>query len=380
MWYMTEERTLLQKIMREFVQNEIKPFVPKMETEDAYPTEILKKLGKMGVLGFSAPEEYGGVGVDWINLGIAVEEISKESNMLGMLTSLNSAWIPSSLIADCTAEQIEKYVKPALRGDIILGGYNTESCGAADFPEFETKAVPDGDGWVISGSKVLGTSNGECDAFFVVTRTAELDFATGNGLTLFILPSDTPGVKFGRNEHKLGWHGSSTGTLYLDNVHVTKDNLLGTFNGGAFCKQPYEQTQGLGMYGAMSLGSMESVWNRTRKFLSERIQCGKSLWDTHQHIRITMAQMWMEIENFRSAVYSVLQDRNDGADVTCRAVAVKTAGAKLLESVSSQCITLHGGTGTVFETDIERFYRDAPMTTVGCGSIMALADDISKRI
>jgi len=220
-----------------------------------------------------------------------------------MLTSLNSAWIPSALIPDCTPEQIEKYVKLALRGEIILGGYNTEACGAADFPELETKAVPDGDGWVISGTKVLGTSNGECDAFFVVTRTAEFDFATGNGLTLFIHPSDTPGVKFGNNGHKLGWHSSSTGTLYLDNVHVTKENLLGTFNGGAFCKQPYEQMLGLSMY-----------------------------------------------------------------------------GAKLLEFVSSQCIILHGGTGTVHETDIERFYRDAPMTTVGCGSIMALVDDVSKRI
>lgn len=93
-----------------------------------------------------------------------------------------------------------------------------------------------------------------------------------------------------------------------------------------------------------------------------------------------MAQMWMEIENYRSAVYSVLQDRNNGEDVICRSIAVKTAGAKLLEFVSSQCIILHGGTGTVHETDIERFYRDAPMTTVGCGSIMALVDDVSKRI
>lgn len=380
MWYMTEEREMLQKMMQEFVKNDVKPFVHKMETEDTHPTEILKKLGQMGVLGLTADEKFGGVGVDWVSFGIALEEISKESNVLGLLTALASDWIPTALSLDCTEEQIEKYVKPALRGEILLGGYCTEPCGLTNFPEYETKAVLDGDEWVLNGTKILGTNNGVADAFFVVCRTDNYDPATATGVSMFILPADTPGVKFGHNEHKLGWKGSATGTLYLDNVRLPKDSLVGKLNYAAHSNYFRDQTQGLCEYGPMSLGSAESVWMRTRKFLSERIQNGKSLWDAHQHIRITMAEMWMEIENYRCAVYSVLENRNRGEDVFNHAVALKTAGAKLLESVASKCITLHGGTGTVFETDIERFYRDAPMNTVGCGSIMTFADQISYTI
>lgn len=382
MWYMTEERKMIKKIMEEFVENEVMPFVPEMEKNETYPREIFRKLGQMGILGLTADTKYGGQGVDWVSFGVALEEISKASGVLSLLTCLNSDWIPAAIAPDCTPEQIEKYIKPALAGEKILAGYCTEPCGIFNFPEYQTVAVPDGDdAWIINGTKVLGTNNGVSDAMFVMTRTAEVDPMTMSGMTMFMFESDREGVKFGRNEHKLGWHGSNTGTLYLDNVRVTKADLIGQFNGAAGSMYFKGQTDGLGDYGIMALGECEKIWNQTRKFLSERIQCGRSLWDTHQHIRITMAELWMQIENLRGACYSFLEDRNRGdEDVFGRGVALKTEAVRLLRELTAECIILHGGTGTVIETDIERYYRDSPMISVGCGSIMTLADQLTYRI
>lgn len=381
MWYMTEERQMLQKMMEEFVQNEIVPFIPEMEKNDTYPREIFRKLGQMGILGLCSDPEYGGQGRDFVSFGIALEEISKASNVMGLLTCLNADWIAGSIAPDCTPEQVEKYIKPAIAGEKILAGYCTEPCGIFNFPEYQTVAVPDGeDAWIVNGTKVLGTNNGVCDAFFFVCRTGEVDPMTMQGATMFMIEADREGVKFGRNEHKLGWHGSNTGTLYLDNVRVTKADLVGQLDGAVFSQYFKGQTDGLGDYGIMGLGSCEKVWNQTRKFLGERIQQGKSLWDTHQHIRITMAEMWMQIENLRSASYAVLEGRNAGEDVFGRGVALKTEAVRLLREVTAKCIILHGGTGTVVETDIERYYRDSPMISVGCGSIMTLADQLTYRI
>ena len=385
MWYMTEERKMLQKTMEQFVNDEVRPFIPKMEEEGAHPKEIISKLGQLGILGLTTEPEYGGMGTDWISYGVALEEISKASNTLGLLTALASDWIPAALAADCSPEQVEKYIKPAIRGEILLGGYCTEPCGLFNFAEYKTTAVADGDDFILNGMKILGTNNGVADAFFVVCKTSDFDPATWKGVTMFIMPADTPGIKFGKNENKIGWHGSHSGTLYLDNVRLPKSAMVGAYDMAAALRYFTAQVEGLCSYGIMSLGSAEAVWQKTRKFLGERMQHGVSLWDAHQVIRTDMAELWMEIENYRYAVYGVLEDRQrtGGAyseEVYNKSIALKGAGAHLLEKVASACITMHGGIGTVKETEIERYYRDAPMSTVGCGSIKILADQLADRL
>lgn len=381
MWYMTEERQMLQKMMQEFVENEVKPFVPKMEQDEEYPREIIRKLGEMGILGLSADVRDGGVGKDFVSFGIALEEISKESTALTLLVGLDSDFVPAMMGLDVTEEQRQKWVIPAIHGEKIIAGYVTEPCGFDNFAEFETVGVPDGEGgWIINGTKILGTNNGIADYVAVLVRTGEFDPLTLSGFSMFVIPSDTPGVKFGRNENKLGWHGSNTGTLYLDNVHVGEDCVYGKINEVNKTLYMQYQTQSLTLYGPMVLGACERVWQQTRKLLSERKQQGVSLWDKYQHIRCTMAQLWMKIENYRGAVYSTLEDRNRGENVLPRAIALKCEGVDLLTHIARQCITMNGGMGTVVETELERFYRDAPMMSVGCGSIMTFADTLSMMI
>ena len=378
MWYMNEEREMLKNMMSEFVANEVKPLVKDMEN-DIYPKEVFKKLGDLGFGGLCQEEKYGGMGVDWINFGIALEEIAKESNTLALLTSLNYDFTINAIKELCTPEQVERFIKPAIRGDIILGYWTTEPVGVFNMPEYETRAEKDGDEWVINGGKIFATNAGIADYAFISAKTSDFDPSTMQGLSWFLIPKDAEGFQVGRPEHKLGWKGTETCQVYFDNVRLSDEYRVGPV-GGIAPTMINNLSEGYSLYGVMTLGSATSVWERTREFLSERIQNGKSLWDAHQVVRNDMAKMWIEIENFRHSVYSVLENRTRGENVIMDSIALKVQGCKLLESVASQCIVLHGGTGSVIETDIERFYRDAKMCYLGCGSNNILTDFLTKYL
>ena len=298
---------------------------------------------------------------------------------MALLTALASDITIGTIEDVCTPEQVEMFIKPAIKGDILLGNWTTEPCGIFNMAEYETTAVLDGDEWVINGGKIFATNGGVCDYGFVMCKTGEFDPATMGGLTWFMVPTDAVGYEAGHDENKLGWKGSGTCQIYFDNVRVPKNHQIGPLNECAPILVA-KTILGYGLYGAWTLGSSEAVWQKTRQFLGQRMQGGKSLCDTHQVIRNEMAQMWMQIECFRGAVYQILEDRNRGEDVLLRGIALKTEGAKLMEHVAGECMRLHGGTGVVYETGIERYYRDAQMSHVGCGSTKTLTDYLSNFI
>lgn len=376
-WYMNEEREVLVKAFREFVEKEILPFVPKMEENEEYPKEILSEMGKLGMLGLCIDEEYGGAGADYVNYGLLIEEIAKESHTLGLLTFLATQLTIGMMHKECTPEQIERFVKPAINGDILLSILATEPGGAGNAPEYETRAVLDGDEWVINGGKILITNADVGDVHLALCVTAEeVDPVTMEGVSLIAIPADTPGFSVGHMESKLGWKGSHTGQIYLNDCRVPKSNLIGELN-KAWQWVNLALAPEFATYGPMNLGSMEAVFEKTLSFLKGRMQGGKSLWDAHQVARNDMAKMWISIDNYRGAVYSALENRNRGENIIPQAIALKVEGEQLLQHIASQCIELHGGTGTIYETGIERYYRDAKMGALGCASNKTLIDTLS---
>jgi butyryl-CoA dehydrogenase len=379
MWYITPERELLRKTVREFAQKEIRPFIPELEKE-AYPAEILKKLGRIGILGLCHDPGYGGSGVDYINWYLALEEIAKESHTVALLAVQTSDLCAHCAEGACTPAQVEKYIKPAVRGDIILGQWATEPSGMANVAEYETTAVRDGDGWVINGSKIFSTNAGACDYAMVICRTSDhADPVTLRGASMFIVSKDNPGLTIGHIEHKFGWHGSATGQTYFHNCLVSNDDLIGEVDECV----PYligRVNPGLGFYGALALGAAEAVYAKTRAYLAGRIQGGKSLWNAHQVVRNQMSEMWMQIEQLRCAVYGYAETRMRGMEVTGLAIALKIEGTKLAKAVCDKCMTLHGGLGTVRETGIERYYRDVKMADVACGSNLTLTDALTYSL
>lgn len=361
-WYMNEERVMLQNAIREFAQTRVRPHVDKMEKEEADAKELILEMGKLGFFALGKDEKYGGVGVDWIDVMILMEELAKESHTVGILALIQNILI-NEIMRGGTEEQIQKYAIPAMNGEILLGMACNEPTGAFFFDGYSTRAVKDGDDWVINGNKCLITQVDTADVFLVAALTADhVNMATGEGYATFIVPADDKGISIGHIEHKVGWHGSHTGTMYFENIRVSDDARIPTLS--------LAPSDGLGgMYGALDLGGAEKCLEKAIEILKGRVQDGGlSLWDAHEVIRNNCAELTVKISAFKNAIFGHAMNMNVGGHTFTDDFALKIEGAKLLEYVAGECMILAGGAGMVYETGIERYYRDVKLTEVGCGS------------
>lgn len=366
MWYMNEERALVAKTIRAFAEKEVRPFVAEMEEKSASPKELIGRLGKLGFLGLTISEELGGSGADFVNFGLMLEELGKVSNTFAFLVLLHSDVFSGFLSEVCNAAQREKYLKPALNGDLLLGAWITEPCGPNDPGGMQTRAEKIDGEWCINGSKIFATNADSADVAIVACAPAEKSVAIDSSTIRYLLvPTCVEGFSLGHVEHKVGWHGSGTGQVYFDHVRVPAENDLGHVK-DAFNHRMYHAYAG---YAAAMLGSMEGVLAQTVNYLKQRKEADTSLWNAHEVVRYEAAQLWAKIAIFRNAVFSAMESLNQGKDIVNLAIALKAEGEHLMEHVCSECMTLCGGVGLIRETGIERFYRDAKLNAIACGSV-----------
>lgn len=375
MWYMNEERELLQNAIREFAQTRVRPHVDKMEKEEADAKDLMKEMGGLGFFSFGKAEEYGGLGNDQIPVAILMEELAKESTTVGFLAMIHHVFL-QEMIKNCTEEQKQKYVVPAINGEIILGLAGNEACGSFFFDGYSTKAVRDGDTWVINGDKCFITEADVADVFLVTAKTADhVNMITGEGYDTFIVPADTEGFSVGHIENKLGWKGSRTGTVYFNDVRIPAENHI---------PNPLFMTPSLGLggwYAALDLGGAEACMEKTLNILKGRVQAGGlSLWDAHETIRHDMARLSSKVSVLRNAVYSHMLNFTMGTGSFTDDFALKIEGASVLREVASECMILAGGMGLIYETGLERYYRDVEMSEVGCGSNKTMLGVISMTL
>lgn len=379
MWYMNEEREQLQKMVRDFAETEVRPFVKEMEEQDAFPREIVRKAGELGLIALSFPEQIGGMGPKWVEMGIFLEEISKVSNCVGnTFASINAG--TALLLQMGNPELIQNYVIPTMMGQMIPASAQSEPCGGGRVQDFTCTAAIEGNELVINGGKIFCTNAGHADYYTVNCRTKAPYTAPFGSTCLILVPAGTPGLKVGHIENKVGWHGSSTGQLYFTDCRVPMSNLLATFDmdesmvtAGAFS---VSITMACGM-----LGGAEGVYEKALAYAKERKHGDKSLFDSYQAMRHIFAELKMEIEMLRSLVYGVLEDLDKGDyNVAERAITAKVKGARIFEHVASECIVLCGGNGTIVENDFERYYRDAKMNSIGGMSINYLTDVIASQL
>jgi butyryl-CoA dehydrogenase len=376
---MNEERELIKKIAADFTEQEVKPFIAEMEENHTYPRQLLRRMGELNFQGLIFPPEVGGIGPDWITAGIVAEEIAKESNLVSILLALNTAICAETIHKLGTPEQIDRWVRPAIKGDVNLALCLTEPNGIFNFSENQTKAVLDGDSWIVNGSKIFTTNAGNADCYIVECLTDEPDPATMYGVSYILVPADTPGFEAGHIENKVGWPGSSTGNTYFKNCKVPKENLLGPLH-TVFPIIYANLEDEFIMFGAACLGGAVGVFEKTLQFTKERIQLGKSLFDTNQSVRQKLAQMYTEIESVRGLVYMTLAMKDKGISTFKQSFMCKIKGAAVFESVSSQCVVLHGGLGAVIDTGIERYYRDAKVNFLAGGSNDTLVDGLGSLL
>lgn len=380
MWYINEERQQVIEEARVFAQTKVRPAVKEME-KGHYPLAELKALGEKGFLGLAMDETYGGANKDYISYGLMLEEIAKESHAFGLLAYLASQLTAGVVYGGCSEDQVETIIKPALKGEKLLSIVITEPTGAGNANEYDTVARLEDDEWVINGSKILITNADVADIHLVVAVTGENGFnpLTGEGISVIAVPADTEGFSVGHIERKLGWHGSHTGQIYFDNCRVPKENVIWEID-QAWMSFNAALAQEFAWYGPMNLGAMEAVYDKTNHYLHNRFQNGSSLWDNHESIRMEMASMWMSISNYRAAVYSALESRNKGQNISLEAISLKVKGEALLTEIAGNCMELQGGNGTMQSGDIERYYRDSKMGALGCGSNKTLTASLAMLI
>lgn len=379
MWYMTEERRQLQKMVHDFAEAEVRPFIKEMETREAFPHEIIKKAGELGLISLFFPEQVGGMGPKWVEMGIFLEEIGKVSNCAS--NAFSSLYAGCSLLLQLgNPELIQKVILPVMAGDMVVASVQSEPTGGCRIQDYTCTAAIEGGEVVINGGKIFCTNAGQSKYYTVNCKTKAPYAPPMGSTTLVLVPDDAPGFQVGHIENKLGWHGSCTGQLYFNNCRLPASNILASFDMDKSSMAAGAFSVSILMAAAM-LGSAEGVFEKTLAYAKERKHGDKSLFDSYQAMRHIFADLKMDIEQLRGLVFGVLDDLDHGNyDVTVPALAAKVKGAKLFERVASECIVLYGGNGTIVESDIERYYRDAKMNALGGMSIHHLTDIVANAL
>ncbi|RKQ17801.1 acyl-CoA dehydrogenase [Ureibacillus endophyticus] len=355
----SEEQVMVQNMVRQFAETEIAPFVEKME-EGEFPREILKKMGELGLMGMTTPESLGGAGMDFTSYIIAINEISKISATVGVILSVHTSVGTNPILYFGTEEQKQKYVPKLASGEYLGAFCLTEPEAGSDAGALKTRAVKKDDHYVLNGSKVFITNGGEADVYIVFASTSPEKGS--KGISAFIVEKNTPGLMIGKNEHKMGLHGSKTVQLTFENMKVPAENLLGTEDAGFKIALANLNAGRIGI-AAQALGIAEAALNAATKYAKERVQFGKPI-VANQGVGFKLADMATSVEAARLLVYRAADMQSRGIPITKEASMAKLFASRTAVEVSTEAVQIFGGYGYTKDYPVERYFRDAKVTEI----------------
>jgi alkylation response protein AidB-like acyl-CoA dehydrogenase len=371
-----EEQIMVREMTRTFVDKEIKPVASPMDRDGIYPSELVKKLGEMGMMGMFVPQEFGGSGMDFVTYVVAMEEISKAWASLGAIMSVNNSLLCAPLLRFGDTAQKKKYLPSLARGD-WLGCYAlTEPGSGSDAGSIQTRAKREGGDYVLNGNKVFTTSGSRADLAIVYAVT---DPAKGKkGISAFLVERRTPGFFVDKLEDKLGLRSSDTAALRFDDCRVPQENLLGV-EGEGF-KIALETLDG-GRIGiaAQALGIAQGCLEESVAHAKERKQFGRPIAD-FQAIQWMLADMATDIDAVRLLTYRAAWLLQQGKRVTREAAMAKLFASEVSNRIAYKAVQIFGGYGYIKDFVVERFFRDARITTIyeGTSEIQRLV--IARRL
>jgi citronellyl-CoA dehydrogenase len=371
----TEEHELFRDTVRKFIEKEIRPHAEAWEEAGRTPRALWKMCGDLGFLGISYPEEVGGMGAEFTYNYIFAEEMG-HCGSPGVATGLA---VQTDMATPALAEYgnkflKENYLKPAIRGDMICSIAVTEPNCGSDVAGLATRAVRDGDSYVINGRKTFITNGTQADFITLLARTS--DKPGHHCFSLFIVPTKTKGFSVGKVLKKISHPSSDTAEIVLQDVRVPKDHLIGE-EGEGFIYQmrqfQYERIAGI----ANAVGSMKRGYQLTKKYCSERETFGKPLIQ-RQVVQHKLAEMYAEIILLESLAHKCVSLALEKQDLTRDVTVLKLMGGQAKLRVLEQCVQLHGGYGLMHEYEIARLYRDSKLTTIGGGATEIMLEIIAK--
>lgn len=371
----TEEQLMMQKLVRDFAKKEIEPFVEEME-KGKFPTHILKKMGELGLMGITAPGSLGGADMDFTSYIIAINELSRVSATMGVILSVHTSVGTNPIIYYGTPEQKKKYVPKLASGEWLGAFCLTEPGAGSDAASLKTRAERRGDDYVLNGSKVFITNGGEADVYivFAVTNPA----AGSRGISAFIVNKYMPGFIVGKDEHKMGLHGSRTVQLTFDNLVVPKENLLGAEGEGFKIAMSNLDVGRIGI-AAQSLGIAEAALDAATKYAAERVQFGKPI-AAQQGVGFKLADMATAVEAAKLLVYRAANLRSQGLPCGKEASMAKLFASKTAVQVAIDAVQVFGGYGYTKDYPVERYFRDAKVTEIYEGTSEIQRIVISKHL
>ena len=355
----TEEQQMMRKMVRDFAQKEIAPFVPEME-QGVFPREILKKMGELGLMGIPAPAKYGGAEMDFISYILAIEELSKVSATIGVILAVHTSVGTNPILYFGTEEQKQKYVSKLATGEYLGAFALTEPNAGSDAGSLKSRAVKQGDHYVINGSKVFITNGGEADTYIVFASTNP--DAGKSGISAFIVEKDTQGLIVGKDEHKMGLLGSRTVQLTFEDMKVPVENLLGEEGQGFKVAMSNLDVGRIGI-GAQALGIAEAALACAVDYAKERQQFGKPI-AAQQGLGFKLADMATSVEASRLLVYRAASLRAQGLPCGKEASIAKLFASKTAVDVAIEAVQVFGGYGYTKDYPVERFFRDAKICEI----------------
>ncbi len=351
---LAEEHRLLRESLRDFARQRLAPFAAEWDRKAAFPREALRELAALGVFGIAVPEGYGGAGMDYTALALALEEIAAGDGATSTIISVNNCPVCSILMAWASEEQKRRYLVPLARGDMLGAFCLTEPHVGSEASGLRTSATRDGDQWILNGVKQFITSGKNADVAIVLAVT---DKAAGKrGISAFIVETATPGYVVARIEEKLGQHASDTAQILFEDCRVPASNLIGDEGSGYKIALSGLEGGRIGI-AAQSLGMARAAYEAALTYARERVAFGQPIFD-HQAVQFRLADMATQLEAARQLIHHAAALKDAGQPCLKEAAMAKLFASEMAERVCSDAIQIHGGYGYVSDFPVERIYRD----------------------
>lgn len=357
---LSNEQIMARGLFAVFAENEVKPLAQEIDEQERFPEETVVKMKRNGFFGIPIATEYGGQGCDVLTYIMCVEELSKVCATTGVIVGAHTSLACDPIMKFGTAEQKQKYLRPLASGS-MLGAFGlTEPNAGTDASGQQTRAVLDGDDYILNGSKIFITNGGQADIYIIFAMT---DKAKGTrGISAFIVEKDYPGFSIGKKELKMGIRGSATTELVFENCRVPKENLLG-MEGKGFTIAMQTLDGGRISIAAQALGIAEGAFGETVKYVKERKQFDRPL-SAFQNTQFKLADMKAKIEAARLLVYQAACKKEAKRPFSTEAAMAKLVAAETAMEVTTTCVQLLGGYGYTREYPLERMMRDAKITEI----------------
>lgn len=364
-YFLTEDELMIRDMARKFSDEVVAKSVTELDRKHLFPVDEVKQCGEMGFLGVEVPEEYGGAGLNCLSHILVMEELARNSSSLASIIDAHSGLGTQPILKAGTEEQKQKYLVPAASGETLCAFALTEPQSGSDSAGTKTTAVLDGDEWVINGTKSFITNIGYARIFVVAAKT-DMEAKGSRGISCFIVEEGTPGFTIGKPEEKMSNHSSYSGELSFMDCRIPKENLLGELNKG-FPLFMSCVDEGRLAISAVAIGMAQGVLERATRYAKERVAFGNPICK-YQGISFKLAEMASEIEACRMMLYNVCRMKEAGVPFAKEATMIKMLSSEMCVRVCDKGVQILGGYGLCEEYELERFYRDAKLLTIGEGT------------